>query len=71
MKDYTIKRSAGLWSTAEGYEVRTTRRGLSGSSHYHCYHVHSASMRRFYRLSKNDINIFSPKAVDWLVYRAM
>lgn len=65
IKNWTIKRTIGLWSTATGYEVRTVRRGSKPSPRIHVYQVHHFSMRRFYRLSHNDINIRDEKPVDY------
>ena len=69
-KGFTMKRAMGLWSTAFGYEVRTIRQG-GNKIRIRIYNVHHFSMRRFYSLSNNDINIRRDKPVDFRTFMAV
>lgn len=72
INNQTITRYAGISSTAEGYEFiivktfvdynkRTAKR----------YKIRSASMKRFYSLSKTSSDIYSTKECHWAKYRSI
>jgi hypothetical protein len=60
MKDYRIIRQLGIYSTAIGYDISVFKQSEKfGDRRFRKYqNVSASTMRRFYRLSDNDIDLF-------------
>jgi len=69
MKQQTIRRFAGISSTAEGYEVIFVKDFDTGKRTVKKYPVHSESMKRFYKVSNRHSDTYLAKYVPYHFFR--
>lgn len=64
-------RTAGISSTATGYDFRIVTRGVDETGHVvtrERKNISAASMARFYRYSRMAMLVLTNREIDWLRY---